>query len=122
MMRKVLATVQMNGIVVIGEGEKDVSACTSITVLPRRNAPFLAVRARIVAAMPKTTSLLVTAAMGLKALQSGIKVHADEDDLRWLQLGLIELDVVALVCCSSVESCFAGSSYAVLWRRDWHRR
>ena len=42
MMRKVLATVQMNGVVVIGEGEKDVRAHTSTVVLPCRSAlPWL---------------------------------------------------------------------------------
>ena len=40
-MRKVLATVQMNGVVVIGEGEKDVRAHTSIGVLPYRSALLL---------------------------------------------------------------------------------
>ena len=41
MMRKVLATVQMNGVVVIGEGEKDVRAHTSIVVVPCRSALFV---------------------------------------------------------------------------------
>ena len=41
MMRKVLATVQMNGVVVIGEGEKDVCAHTSIVVVPCRSALFV---------------------------------------------------------------------------------
>ena len=41
MMRKVLATVQMNGVVVIGEGEKDVCAHTSSIALPCRSALLL---------------------------------------------------------------------------------
>ena len=81
MMRKVLATVQMNGVVVIGEGEKDVRAHTSVVVLPGRNAVCLLVPARPVLALHKATSPLVIAAIGLKALQSRMKLHPDMDDL-----------------------------------------
>ena len=38
MMRKVLSTVQMNGVVVIGEGEKDVRAPSLLPVMRPRSA------------------------------------------------------------------------------------
>ena len=119
MMRKVLATVQMNGVVVIGEGEKDVRAHTSSIVLPCRSALLLLCPPELcwhaedrIASGDRCHRSEGPPSLGLNGMLSSIICSS----------AVMELNGVALLCRSSVYLCCAGSSYAVLWRRNWHRR